>query len=75
MSFSSELNKISVSWSTIMQLIRTLGVLFCFCFCVCVADYPGNTISYIRAFSRGLSLRDGLSLGNGKGNIFLDINS
>lgn len=73
MSFSSELNKISVSWSTIMQLIRTLGVLFCFF--VCVADYPGNTISYIRAFSRGLSLRDGLSLGNGKGNIFLDINS
>lgn len=72
MSFSSELNKISVSWSTIMQLIRTLGVLFFF---VCVADYPGNTISYIRAFSRGLSLRDGLSLGNGKGNIFLDINS
>lgn len=32
MSFSSELNKISVSWSTIMQLIRTLGVLFCFVF-------------------------------------------
>lgn len=71
MSFSRELNKISVSWSTIMQLIRTLGVLFVFF--VCVADYPGNTISYIRAFSRGLSLRDGLSLGNGKGNIFLDI--
>lgn len=70
MSFSSELNKISVSWSTIMQLIRTHGVFF-----LCVADYPGNTISYIRAFSRGLSLRDGLSLGNGKGNIFLDINS
>lgn len=44
-------------------------------FFVCVADYPGNTISYIRAFSRGLSLRDDLSLGNGKGNIFLDINS
>lgn len=77
MSFSRELNKISVSWSTIMQvmqLIRTLGVLFWFFF-LCVADYPGNTISYIRAFSRGLSLRDGLSLGNGKGNIFLDINS
>lgn len=71
MSFSRELNKISVSWSTIMQLIRTHGVFLC----VCVADYPGNTISYIRAFSRGLSLRDGLSLGNGKGNIFLDINS
>lgn len=31
MSFSSELNKISVSWSTIMQLIRTLGVLFFLC--------------------------------------------
>lgn len=72
MSFSRELNKISVSWSTIMQLIRTHGV---FLFFLCVADYPGNTISYIRAFSRGLSLRDGLSLGNGKGNIFLDINS
>lgn len=71
MSFSRELNKISVSWSTIMQLIRTHGVFFFFC----VADYPGNTISYIRAFSRGFSLRDGLSLGNGKGNIFLDINS
>lgn len=71
MSFSRELNKISVSWSTIMQLIRTHGVVFF----LCVADYPGNTISYIRAFSRGLSLRDGLSLGNGKGNIFLDINS
>lgn len=70
MSFSRELNKISVSWSTIMQLIRTHGVFF-----LCVADYPGNAISYIRAFSRGLSLRDGLSLGNGKGNIFLDINS
>lgn len=70
MSFSRELNKISVSWSTIMQLIRTHGGFF-----LCVADYPGNTISYIRAFSRGLSLRDGLSLGNGKGNIFLDINS
>lgn len=70
MSFSRELNKISVSWSTIMQLIRTHGVFF-----LCVADYPGNTISYIRAFSRGLSLRDDLSLGNGKGNIFLDINS
>lgn len=70
MSFSRELNKISVSWSTIMQLIRTHGVFF-----FCVADYPGNTISYIRAFSRGLSLRDDLSLGNGKGNIFLDINS
>lgn len=70
MSFSRELNKISVSWSTIMQLIRTHGVFFLY-----VADYPGNTISYIRAFSRGLSLRDGLSLGNGKGNIFLDINS
>lgn len=71
MSFSRELNKISVSWSTIMQLIRTHGVFYF----LCVADYPGNTISYIRAFSRGLSLRDGLSLGNGKGNIFLDINS
>lgn len=46
-----------------------------FFFFFLVADYPGNTISYIRAFSRGLSLRDGLSLGNGKGNIFLDINS
>lgn len=37
MSFSSELNKISVSWSTIMQdmqLIRTLGVLFWFFLCV-----------------------------------------
>lgn len=30
MSFSSELNKISVSWSTIMQLIRTHGVFFFF---------------------------------------------
>lgn len=72
MSFNSELTKIFVSWYTIMQLIRTLGVFFFFFF---VPDYPGNTISYIRAFSRGLSLRDGLSLGNGKGNIFLDIHS
>lgn len=48
--------------------------IWCFvCFFVCVVDYFGNIISYIWVFSWGLFFRDGFFLGNGKGNIFLDI--